>query len=152
MPLISRGWNSRCRSLSTQPMGPVLTIGCLAELSVEDWPNLTFGFRPSADMLDLAAGTMQRYVSLSANKGGEDESRPDSDTILVWRNDGQVFHRAAEAGERLAYLEARRGKTFGEICALLEFQNADENITWRVASFLADWFRDGLVSRVSVVA
>jgi len=113
---------------------------------------LTFGFHPSADMLDLAAGTMQRYVSLSANKGGEDESRPDSDTILVWRNDGQVFHRAAEAGERLAYLEARRGKTFGEICALLEFQNADENITWRVASFLADWFRDGLVSRVSVVA
>jgi hypothetical protein len=85
-------------------------------------------------------------------KGGEHEVRPEQETILVWRNDGQVFHRTVEADERLAYLEARRGKTLGDICTLLEFQNADKKITWRVASFLADWFRDGLVSRVSVVA
>jgi hypothetical protein len=71
---------------------------------------------------------------------------------LVWRNGGQIFHRAVEAGERLAYLEAHRGTTFGDICTFLEFQNAGERITLRVASFLADWFRDGLVSRVSVVA
>ena len=30
-------------------------------------------------------------------------------------------------------------------------ENAGEKIIDRVASFLADWFRDGLVSRVSVV-
>ena len=63
-----------------------------------------------------------------------------------------VIHRAIEADERLAYLEARGGKTFGDICTLLEFQNADEKIIERVASFLADWFRDGLVCRVSVRA
>jgi hypothetical protein len=79
------------------------------------------------------------------------QTQAGSTTILVWRNDGQVFHRTVEAAERLAYLEARRGTTFGDICTLLEFQNADEKITSRVASFLADWFRDGLVSRVSVV-
>lgn len=132
--------------------GPVLAIGRLADIPVEDWSHLAFGFHPSVTMHDLAAGTAQCHASLSANKGGEHESRPGSETILVWRNDGQVFHRAVEAGERLAYLEARRGMTFGDICSLLEFQNAGEKITERVASFLADWFRDGLVSRVSVVA
>lgn len=137
--------------------GPVLAIGCLAELSVEDWPDLTFGFHPSAAMLDLAVGTAQCYASLSPTKGGEHESRPEQETILqetilVWRNEGQVFHRAVEAGERLAYLEARGGKTFGEICTLLEFQDAGEKVTTRVASFLASWFRDGLVSQVSVGA
>jgi hypothetical protein len=132
--------------------GPVLAIGRLADIPVEDWPHLAFGFHPSVAMLDLAAGTVQRHASLSANKGGEHESRPDSETMVVWRNDGQVFHRAVEASERLAYLEARRGMTFGDICTLLEFQNAGEKIVERVASFLADWFRDGLVSRVSVVA
>ena len=132
--------------------GPVLAIGRLAAIPVEDWPHLAFGFHPSVAMQDLAAGTAHCYASFSANKGGEHESRPDSETILVWRNDGQVFHRAVEAGERLAYLEARGGKTFGDICTLLEFQNADEKIVERVASFLADWFRNGLVSRVSVVA
>ena len=131
--------------------GPVLAVGCLADISVEDWPHLAFRFHPSVAMLDVAAGTEQCYASLSANTGGEHESRPDRETILVWRNDGQAFHRAVEADERLAYLEARRGTTFGDICTLLEFQNAHEKITSRVASFLADWFRDGLVSRVSVV-
>jgi len=132
--------------------GPVLAIGCLANISVENWPRLAFGFHPSVAMLDLAAGTVQCHASLSANSGGEHESGPDRETLLVWRNGGQVFHRAVEAGERLAYLEACRGMTFGDICSLLEFQNAGEKITERVASFLADWFRDGLVSRVSVVA
>jgi hypothetical protein len=131
--------------------GQVLAIGRLAEFSVEEWPHLAFAFHPSVAMLDLAAGTVQCYASLSASKGGEHESRQDSETILVWRNDGQVFHRAVEAGERLAYIEARRGTTFGDICTLLEFQDAGEKIIERVASFLADWFRDGLVSRVSVV-
>lgn len=132
--------------------GPVLEIGRLAELTVEDWPHLAFGFHPSVAMLDLAAGTVQCYASLSANRGGEHESTPDREMILVWRKDGQVFHRAVEAGERLAYTEVRRGTTFGDICTLLEFQDAGEKIVARVASFLADWFRDGLVSRVSVVA
>ncbi len=91
---------------------------------------------------------MPRFPQTQA---GSTSSRQDRETILVWRNDGQVFHRTVEAAERLAYLEARRGTTFGDICTLLEFQNADEKITSRVASFLADWFRDGLVSRVSVV-
>src|SRR2546425_939071 len=111
--------------------GPVLAIGRLADIPVEDWSHLAFGFHPSVTMHDLAAGTAQCHASLSANKGGEHESRPGSETILVWRNDGQVFHRAVEAGERLAYLEARRGMTFGDICSLLEFQNAGEKITER---------------------
>lgn len=132
--------------------GPQLAIGRLAGIPVEDWPHLVFGFHPSAAMLDLAAGTNRRYALLSANKGGEHGSMPDRETILVWRTDGQVFHRSVAADERLAYSEARRGTTFGDLCTLLEFQNAGEKITERVASFLAGWFRDGLVSRASVGA
>jgi hypothetical protein len=132
--------------------GPHLAIDSLADISVEDWPHLAFGFHPSVAMHDLAAGTVHCHAALSANKGGEHELRHEQETILVWRKDGQVFHRAVEADERLAYLEARSGKTFGDICTLLEFQNAGEKIIERVASFLAAWFRDGLVSRVSAAA
>ena len=37
---------------------------------------------------------------------------------------------------------------FRDICTLLNFQNVGDKITERIASFLAVWFRDGLVCRV----
>ncbi|HXN89538.1 MAG TPA: hypothetical protein VN890_09335 [Methylocella sp.] len=50
--------------------------------------------------------------------------------------------RRRGAGERPAYLEARASG----------ISERWRKITERVASFFAGWFRDGLVSRVSVVA
>ena len=68
----------------------------------------------------------------------------------VWRNDGQSFYRPVAEDERLALLEARRDKPFGDICALLAFQNNGDDVTRRVAGFLAQWFADGLVTRLSI--
>jgi hypothetical protein len=131
------------------PDAPVITIDALREIRVEDWPRLAFEFHPSVRLLDLASGTMRIYDALA----GEEEPpaiEPGKEAIIVWRSDGQSFYRPVAEDERLALMEARQGKIFGDICALLAFQRSDEGVTQRVAGFLSQWFIDGLMTRVSI--
>ncbi|MGH6813145.1 MAG: HvfC/BufC family peptide modification chaperone [Methylocella sp.] len=127
----------------------VRTIDALRDIRVEDWPRLAFEFHPSVRLLDFAGGTAQFYAALAeeeeapANQQGEE-------AIVFWRNDGQSFYRPVAEDERLALLEARRGKSFGDICALLAFQGNGVGVTQRVAGFLSQWFADGLVTRLSI--
>lgn len=128
---------------------PTLTIGALRDASVEDWPQLVFMFHPSVTLLDLAGGTAQLYEALA-----EAEEQPPiqdgRETIVFSRSDGQSVYRHVGEDERLALIEAKQSKRFGDICALLAFQRDDANVTQRVAGFLSQWFADGLVARVSI--
>ena len=54
------------------------------------------------------------------------------------------------AAEAMALREALAGKNFGDICALLQFQDeADtDNVAVRAGGYLAQWFADGLVIEI----
>jgi hypothetical protein len=128
---------------------PVLTIDALQNTSAEDWPRLAFEFHPSVSLLDLAAGTAQLHAALTE----EEEPHavpPSEETVIFWRIDGQSFYRPVAEDERLALMEARQGRRFGDICALLAFQGDGEDVTLRAAGFLSQWFADGLVTRLSI--
>jgi hypothetical protein len=128
---------------------PVRAINALRDSCVEDWPRLVFEFHPSVRGLDLAGGTAQVYAALA-----QEEEPPviqqGEEAIIFWRNDGESFYRPVAEDERLALMEARQGKSFGDICALLAFQRYSAGVTQRVASFLSQWFADGLVTRWSI--
>ncbi|WP_036293183.1 DNA-binding domain-containing protein [Methylosinus sp. PW1] len=131
---------------------PTLAIDALAATEAEDWPRLVFEFHPSVATLDLAKGVARLYGALV---DGEEAERPDQEsveTILIWRRDDEPVYREIGEDERLALIEARDGKSFGDICTLLEFQNNDETLLQRAAGFLAQWFTDGLVTRISLSA
>jgi hypothetical protein len=73
------------------------------------------------------------------------EEAPSEEVILVWRNQSQSFYRSLGEDETLAFNEASGGLSFGEICSLLAFRNGGEDVSALAATFLATWFRDGLI-------
>jgi hypothetical protein len=131
------------------PDAPISTIDALRDIRAEDWPRLNFELHPSLGLLDLESGIAQIYAAL-AEEAEAPAIQQGEEAIVFWRNDGQSFYRPLAEDERLALLEARRGKPFGDICALLAFQNNGDDVTRRVAGFLAQWFADGLVTRLSI--
>lgn len=120
----------------------------LAALSPDEWPGARFSFHPSAVLLTLAEGTAAAFRAAAA----ETECLPPDETrdenLLIWRHpDAQVLFRPLETAEAIAVGEAISGESFGEICAMLQFRDADaaEEVAGRAAGYLAQWFRDGLI-------
>jgi hypothetical protein len=74
------------------------------------------------------------------------EDAPSEEMILVWRNQSQSFYRTLGEDETLAFNEAAIDLSFGEICSLLAFRNGGEDVSALAATFLATWFRDGLIT------
>ena len=122
---------------------------CLADMTLKTGRACAFEFHPSVRLLDLAGGTAHATAALAA----EEEApaiQQGEEAIVFWRNDGQSFYRLLAEDERLAVMEAQRGRTFGDICALLAFQRNDAGVTRRAAGFLSQWFAGGLVTRLAI--
>ncbi|MGH6822662.1 MAG: HvfC/BufC family peptide modification chaperone [Methylocella sp.] len=128
---------------------PIAILDALRDIRVEDWPRLAFEFHPSVRLLDFAGGTARIYAALAEEKEPP-AIKPGEEAIVFWRNDGQSFYRCVAEDERLAWMEAKRGKSFGDICTLLAFQGNGAGVTQRAAGFLSQWFADGLVTRLSL--
>lgn len=128
---------------------PALTIAALAATEAEDWPRLVFAFHPSLAMLDLSKGVARLFDALSEGADSEPADSAEDEAILVWRRNDEPVYRKIVEDERLALMEARAGKSFGDICALLAFQN-DQALLQRAAGILAQWFADGLVTDISL--
>ncbi|MGP0059446.1 MAG: putative DNA-binding domain-containing protein [Beijerinckiaceae bacterium] len=139
----------------------LLDLDAVALVPAEEWPSLHFEFHPSVVVLALAHGTVANYAAASdeealpfpANLEKDldfaEHIVPDEEAILVWRKENQSFYRVLGEDETLALNEALIGKNFGDICSLLAFRNAGEDVTALAATFLAAWFRDGLVSSLA---
>ena len=128
---------------------PALGIAALSAFGAEDWPRLVFAFQASVAVIDLAQGTTARYQSLAE---GEAPAAPQAgaEAALVWRSADQSHYRLVAQSERLGLIEAREGKTFGDICMLLAFQAGDDDPAQQAAGFLSQWFTDGLITRVAL--
>ncbi|NUJ81355.1 putative DNA-binding domain-containing protein [Methylocystis sp. FS] len=128
--------------------GPQLPVNALAQIPVESWPNIAFEFHPSFVLLELAVGTAARYEATSNEEWPPGIGQGD-ECVLFWRSDNQSSYRVVAPDERLALIEALKGQKFSDICSLLAFHGAGEDVTHRVAGFLAQWFTEGLVARLS---
>ncbi|WP_363351937.1 hypothetical protein [Methylocystis echinoides] len=129
--------------------GPRLSLETLASVDATSWPTVSFAFHPSWELLDLAAGAAARY---EAARDGEElpPIEAGEDHVLFWRSaDSQSSYRMVAPEERLALIEAAAGKSFAEICSLLQFFDPSENTSVVAGQFLAQWFADGLVARLS---
>jgi hypothetical protein len=123
----------------------VLGVADLQTIDIEDWPCTAFDFHPSVAILDVMGGTAALYEALAENNKFSASQRA-AETIITWRSENETSYRLLDEDERLAVMEAKQGKKFGDICALLSFQKDDENVAQRAAGFLSQWFVDGLVA------
>jgi hypothetical protein len=96
----------------------VLEQAWLCTLPPDSWPSLRIRLHPAARLLDLE---WQLDLLMAAIKEKQQWEPPPqtSNTLLVWRQNGQVHHRRIERGEHIALKAARSGIDFGSICARL---------------------------------
>jgi hypothetical protein len=69
------------------------------------------------------------------------------ETLIVWRHDDDVFHRAADADEArwLSRLVAADGLLFADLCAALAETRSDEDAAARAFELCARWVGEGLI-------
>ncbi|QAY94480.1 DUF2063 domain-containing protein [Methylovirgula ligni] len=126
-------------------------VAALAALAREDWPQVRFALHASARVLTLTKGIAAAFEAAAAETPCPEPDETQDEFLLVWRNgDAQVVYRELTAAEALALREALAGKSFGDICALLQFRDeADADaVAARAGSYLAQWFADGLIIEV----
>jgi len=129
---------------------PALEIGALAAFAPERWASLTFAFHASAQLLELAAGTLDTYVAATDDDCDElPEASEGVEHAAIWRTGDEPAWRELDADEWVALNEAMAGQAFGDICQLAAFQQGDNASAERLAQFLANWFSEGLVVGVA---
>jgi hypothetical protein len=125
------------------------TVAALGALAPEQWPQMGFSFHPSVEVLRLAKGIAAAFEAAAAETACPPPDEAQDEILLVWRHpdDAQTLFRGLEPAESLAIREALAGKSFGEICTLLQFADAADSgtIAARAAAYLAQWFADGLI-------
>ena len=127
-----------------------LAMEILGVTPEQDWPLLRFAFHPGVVLVEAPAAALAAYEAVQRGEEEADLSEiADEDlTLLVWREELEVHYRALDELEALALREARAGKPFGEICALLAFARPDEaaeNLTALAARLLVGWFGAGMI-------
>jgi hypothetical protein len=69
-------------------------------------------------------------------------------TLLVWRQEIAVYHRAVDPEERAALALVSAGSRFGVICDALSAAHGDEAAAARAFTWLSTWISDGLLTEV----
>jgi hypothetical protein len=69
-------------------------------------------------------------------------------TLLVWRQEIAVYHRAVDPEERAALALVSTGSRFGVICEALSAKHGDEAAAARAFAWLSTWIADGLLTEV----
>jgi Putative DNA-binding domain len=70
-------------------------------------------------------------------------------TLLVWRQEVAVYHRAVDSEERTALALVSAGSRFGVICDALLAAHGAEAAAARAFAWLSTWISDGLLKRNS---
>jgi hypothetical protein len=67
-------------------------------------------------------------------------------TLLVWRQEIAVYHRAVDPEERAALALVSAGSRFGVICDALSAAHGDDAAAAQAFAWLSTWISDGLLS------
>jgi putative DNA-binding protein len=67
-------------------------------------------------------------------------------TLLVWRQEIAVYHRAVDPEERAALALVSAGSQFGVVCDALSAAHGEEAAAARAFAWLSTWISDGLLT------
>ena len=118
----------------------------LARVAPEQWAELRFDWHPSVRRLALAWNAPQIWKAVS------DEAEPPEVELnvepvewVLWRQELRTYFRSLQPAEVTALEAARRGESFGDLCAALSAQVGEAEAPARAAGFLKDWVESGLI-------
>jgi len=128
------------------PDAEPLTLDELRARAPEEFATLPLPLVPSHLFLDVEHAVEEAW------RAAEDEQPIEAPaagarTLLVWRQDVTVYHRALEPLEREALLRARDGASFGLICELVAQSLPLDEAGPAAFQLLARWVGDGIIAR-----
>jgi len=127
------------------PDATPLSITALGQLQAERFATLRLALVPSHRLL---VGRFAVAETWRADDPAAAPPREAAETLIVWRRDGEVFHRPADADEahwfpRLA--PERDGAEFQVVCAQLAETRGLAGSAARAFELLARWAGEGLI-------
>ncbi|MGH7905590.1 MAG: DNA-binding domain-containing protein [Candidatus Binataceae bacterium] len=125
------------------PDAPPATAEELRRAAPEDWPHLRLATHPASILLDCRWRVTDLLRSFS-HDGSWPEPARDDISVLVWRQDDQVFYRTLDNGEREALGVAQNGAAFAEICEAASIRLAGDPAA-AINQMLARWVADGVL-------
>jgi hypothetical protein len=128
------------------PDAEPLTLDELRTRAPEDFVALPLPLVPSHLFLDVehAVDDVWRAVE---NEDPIEPPAAGARTLLVWRQDVTVYHRALEPLERKALARARDGASFGVVCDLVAETVPVDEAGPAAFQLLARWVGDGIIAR-----
>jgi hypothetical protein len=123
----------------------VLARDDLARVPPDAFAELRFAFSPSLQLLDCAWPVHAARAAFDAGAPPPGLGAAPA-AIAVWRQDERVRYRALAPLEAAALAAARAGASFGEVCARIAEEEAEERVPALAAGFLATWLADGLLA------
>jgi hypothetical protein len=131
------------------PDAPAVTLQALEQIPAARFAALRLARVPSSALL------ANRFAVLPHWRGSEDapevpEARPE--TVLVWRRELDVYHRAIDAEEAECLDRVAGGIAFEDLCARLAIGRTDEVAAVRAFELVARWAADGLLCEPPIPA
>jgi hypothetical protein len=124
------------------------THEALARVQPAQWAQLRFGFHPSLRRLELHWNAPQIWQAATEERAAPEVSfTKQAQPWLAWRQDLTTYFRSLPETEAAVLDAARRGESFGELCALLCEQLGEAPAPMQAATLLRSWIASGLITQ-----
>ncbi len=127
---------------------PLATIGQMAAIPPEQWPQLQFVAHASVRRLNLISNVPALWQTLTSGEAATPALCPQPVGWLVWRQGLDTCFRSLEVDEAWALDAMLRGEDFAAVCeGLCEWIDA-QHVAAHAAGLLKQWLTDGLISAI----
>jgi hypothetical protein len=129
------------------PDATPLRLEELAEIVPELWPRLVLQAHPTSHRLDFATNAAQIWSALHDEATpSKAECLPETQAILVWREETTARFRPLAPEEAMMWDEAARGTRFGVLCELVATHGGVDGAEIRAATYLKNWVGTGTLA------
>jgi len=131
---------------------PAMTLDAASAFPPERFGELPLTLIAAHRFVEVDRGTEALWDGLALEAADPPKALPVSlkgasgATLLVWRQEISVYHRAVDPEERRALALVSTGSRFGVICDALCAAHGDEVAAARAFAWLSTWISDGLLA------
>lgn len=129
----------------------VATVGNMAQIAPNHWPQLVFVPHASVQRLNLEWNAPMLWKAADKEEPlPPPEKAPYPVGWVMWRQELQIYFRSLSVDEAFALDALLRGETFGALCeGLTEWIDA-QNVAVHAAGLLKQWLSDGLIREIQI--
>lgn len=142
-------WNQRL-VFDQQDENTLFQLEDMAQISPEQWPNLSFQFISNIKSIDLHYNVASYWQAVNDQETPPDIIKENYPVRwLIWRQELNPHWRSLDVHEAWAYEQAQQGANFADICAGLTEWIDEQHVALQAAGFLKQWISDQLIIRVN---